>query len=60
MINLRTKEEIQKIDTACKIVRDTLFYVEDLIVSDIKTIELDKLAEEFIISKGGIPGFKGL
>ena len=41
-------------------VRDTLFYVEENISAGITPLELDKLAEEFILSKGAIPGFKGL
>lgn len=47
-------------DYACKIVRDTLFLIEEKIVPGITTLDLDKIAEEFIISKGAIPGFKGL
>ncbi len=60
MILLKNKDQIQSIDYACKIVRDTLFYVEEQIVPGITTIDLDKMAEEFIVSKGAIPGFKGL
>ena len=60
MILLKNKDQIQNIDYACKIVRDTLFYVEEQIVPGITTIDLDRMAEEFILSKGAIPGFKGL
>tara|TARA_Y100001936_G_scaffold243823_1_gene283277 strand:- start:625 stop:1368 length:744 start_codon:yes stop_codon:yes gene_type:complete len=60
LILLKNKDQIQSIDYACKIVRDTLFYVEEQIVPGITTIDLDKMAEEFIVSKGAIPGFKGL
>ena len=60
MILLKNKDQIQNIDYACKIVRDTLFYVEEQIVPGIATIDLDRMAEEFILSKGAIPGFKGL
>ena len=60
MIFLKNKEEIKSIDYACKIVRDTLFHVEEKIVLDITPLDLDRIAEEYIISKGGIPGFKGL
>ena len=48
------------IDRACKIVRDTLFHIEEYIVSDATPLDLDRIAEEFIKSKGAIPGFKGL
>ena len=51
---------MKSIDYACKIVRDTLFHLEDKICVDISLLDLDKIAEEFIVSKGGMPGFKGL
>ena len=60
MIFLKNKDELKSIDYACKIVRDTLFHLEDKICVDISLLDLDKIAEEFIVSKGGIPGFKGL
>ena len=60
MILLKNNNQIQSIDFACKIVRDTLFHIEEQIVPDISTLDLDKMAEEFILSSGGIPGFKGL
>ena len=60
MIFLKNKDEIKSIDYACKIVRDTLFFIEDKITLDITPLDLDRMAEEYIISKGGIPGFKGL
>ena len=60
MILLKNKDQIKSIDYACKIVRDTLFYIEEQVVPGIATIDLDKMAEEFILSKGAIPGFKGL
>jgi len=60
LILLKNNNQIQSIDFACKIVRDTLFHIEEQIVPDISTLDLDKMAEEFILSSGGIPGFKGL
>ena len=60
MIFLKNKDELKSIDYACKIVRDTLFHLEDKICVDISLLDLDKIAEEFIVSKGGMPGFKGL
>ena len=60
MIFLKNKDEMKNIDYACKIVRDTLFFIEEKIVLDITPLDLDRIAEEYIISKGGIPGFKGL
>ena len=60
MIFLKNKDEIKNIDYACKIVRDTLFHLEEKIDLDITPLDLDRIAEEYIILKGGIPGFKGL
>tara|TARA_Y100001935_G_scaffold135232_1_gene111890 strand:- start:2356 stop:3099 length:744 start_codon:yes stop_codon:yes gene_type:complete len=60
LILLKNNDQIQSIDFACKIVRDTLFHIEEQIVPDISTLDLDKMAEEFILSSGGTPGFKGL
>ena len=60
MIFLKNKDELKSIDYACKIVRDTLFHLEEKIILDITPLDLDRIAEEYIISKGGVPGFKGL
>ena len=60
MIHLKNKFEIEKLYRAGQIVKETLFYIEDYIKPGISTIELDKLAEEFILSNKAIPGFKGL
>jgi len=60
LIFLKNKDELKSIDYACKIVRDTLFHLEEKIILDITPLDLDRIAEEYIISKGGIPGFKGL
>ena len=37
-----------------------MFYIEEHVVPDVTSLDLDKMAEEFILSKGAIPGFKGL
>jgi len=60
MIFLKNKDQIKIMDYACKIVRDTLFYIEEYVVPDVTTLELDRMAEEYILSKDAIPGFKGL
>ena len=60
MIHIRSASEIDKIFKACQIVKETLDMVEEWIQPGISTMELDIKAEEFIISKGAIPGFKGL
>ncbi len=60
MIRLKTDNEIRKIRKAAKIVYETLEYVGDHIEPGISLGELDRLAENFIVSHNAIPGFKGL
>ena len=45
---------------AGQIVKDTLFLLEENIAEGISTFELDKKAEEYILSQKALPGFKGL
>lgn len=60
MIILKTNFEIQKIKEANKIVAELL---DDILPRYIKvgisTYDLDKIAEDYILSKGSKPGFKG-
>ena len=60
MIHLKNKFEIEKLYKAGQIVKETLFTIEENIKPGISTLELDRIAEEFIISNNAIPGFKGL
>ena len=60
MIYIRNKKEIEKIWKSCQIVKETLEMIEQEIKPGITGIELDKMAESFIQSKGAQPGFKGL
>ena len=60
MIFLKTNSEIEKLYYAGQIVKETLLMLEEHIVPGITTLDLDKLAEEFILSKKSKPGFKGL
>ena len=60
MIHIRSASEVDKMYRACQIVKDTLEMLEDFIQPGITTLELDKIAEEFIRSKNANPGFKGL
>jgi methionyl aminopeptidase len=43
-----------------QIVKETLFLLEEYVKPGITTLELDKIAENFIIKNKAIPGFKGL
>ena len=60
MIFLKNNSEIEKLYCAGQIVKETLFMLEEHIVPGVTTLDLDRLAEEFILSKKAKPGFKGL
>lgn len=59
MVKIRTKREISLIAESNKIVAETLDMLSEHIKPGVKTIDLDKLAEEFIMSRGARPAFKG-
>jgi methionyl aminopeptidase len=59
MIILKTPEEIEIMTRASKLVAETLDALKREVRPGISTEELDRLAEEFIRSRGGIPAFKG-
>lgn len=56
---IKTDKEIELIRESCKIVADTFKHIKPYIKEGITTGELDKLIEEFIISKNAYPAFKG-
>ena len=58
MIKYKTEEDLKLMRVACEITRDTLLEVEKHIKPNITTKELDKIAYDFIISKGAKPSFK--
>ena len=60
MIYLKNKFEVEKLYNAGQIVKDTLLLLEDKIIEGITPMELDRIAEEFILSQNALPGFKGL
>ena len=60
MIYLKNKFEVEKMYRAGQIVKDTLFLLEENIAEGISTFELDKKAEQYILSQKALPGFKGL
>ena len=59
MINLKTKEEIKIIKTNGRILAKTLELLKKNIKPEVKTKELDRLAEDFIRKQGAYPAFKG-
>lgn len=58
-IIIKGEEEISSIRRASKIVAQTLSYLEHFIKPGISTLEIDRIAEDFILSKNGKPAFKG-
>ncbi len=59
MIVLKTDEEKEKMKESNRIVALVLQEIESLIKPGVKTIELDKFAEDLIRKEGAVPGFKG-
>jgi methionyl aminopeptidase len=59
MIYIKTEEEIELIRESSLLVGKTLAEVAKLIEPGITTLQLDKVAEEFIKDHGGYPSFLG-
>ncbi|MDR1631345.1 MAG: type I methionyl aminopeptidase [Dysgonamonadaceae bacterium] len=59
MIYLKTNEEIELMRIANRMVGATLAEVAKHIAPGVTTLQLDKIAEEYIRDNGGIPLFKG-
>lgn len=59
MVNLKTKEEILTIRKAGKILHEAMEMVQKKLRPGITTDELDSMVEEYIVSSGGTPSFKG-
>jgi len=59
MIIRKSPQEIEKMAVAGRVVADTIAHVGDQLEPGITTRELDRIAEEFIRSRGGVPTSKG-
>ena len=59
MISIKSDREIELMKEAGRLVGETHKYLKQFIKEGITTIELDKLAEDFIRKNGGIPTQKG-
>lgn len=59
MIYLKSSNEIEMMKSAGKIVAEALLKLEEAVKPGITTLELDKIAEEYIINSGARPSFKG-
>ena len=59
MIPIKSLEEIELIRESSRIVADVLKIVGSQVRPGISTLELDKIAEDYIHAMGGEPAFKG-
>ena len=59
MVYTRSNREIDLISKSCQIVADTLEMLSEFIVPGMSVLDLDKKAENYIISCGARPAFKG-
>lgn len=59
MVHIKSENEILLLKESSLLVGKTLAEVAKIIKPGVKTITLDKLAEEFIRDNGAVPGFKG-
>ena len=59
MVDINNINEVNKITESCQILSDTLDLVEKYVVPGQSILEVDKMAEEYIISRNGKPAFKG-
>ena len=59
MIILKSQDEIKRIAEACHIVAEALENIKKIVSPGTTTLELDRFAETFIVSKGATPAFKG-
>ena len=59
MVRIKSKHEIGLIRESSKIVADVLKLVSAKIRPGVTTLELDRIAEDYIRSLGAIPAFKG-
>lgn len=59
MILIKSKNEIEKIRESAQIVAETLQLVKKHAKPGVTTFELDKIAEDYILSNDAVPAFKG-
>lgn len=59
MITLKSEREITYMQDAGKIVAETLEELRKAVAPGVTTKDLDIIAEDYIVSKGAIPAFKG-
>jgi methionyl aminopeptidase len=60
MVTLKSKSELETMRAAGRIVFGVLDELKNHVRAGVSTADLDKVAEEFIRARGGVPSFKGL
>ena len=59
MVYTRSEREINMISKSCQIVADTIEMLSEYVIAGASVIDLDNKAEEYIVSCGARPAFKG-
>ena len=59
MVYTRSEREINMISKSCQIVADTIEMLSEYVIAGASLIDLDKKAEDYIVSCGARPAFKG-
>ena len=59
MIHYKTEEEIDLVRESSLLVAKTHAEIASFLKPGVSSLELDKIAEEFIRDNGGVPAFKG-
>ena len=59
MVDLNNTNQVSCMTESCQILSDTLNMIENHVKPGQSVIELDRLAEEYILSRGAKPAFKG-
>jgi len=58
-VTLKSRSQIEKLRAAGRLVAETYGVLRERIVPGVSTLELDRLAEEFVRSRGAQPVYKG-
>lgn len=58
-VEIKTESQITKLEKACRIVAETFNTIKPLMREGMTTLEIDKVAEDYIRSKNAKPAFKG-
>jgi len=58
-ITLKSRQEIQTMREANRIVAETLVLLQDMVRPGLSTLDLDQRSEEYARSRGAVPAFKG-